>query len=384
MCPVRTHSLRFTRVVLTTLTLLTIGCSESDPGDDYYTPLDASSVATADASNVGVADTGAATTSDAGTVTPGSGSNQALSDAGSSAPRDSGSVTPGDASSDAGTGFDAGARGDASLDGSAQGDASLDGSTQGDGALGDGAMGDAAMGDAAMGDAAMGDAAVDAQVPRMDLGKGNGSDVVMIGDSWMSNTLDLLLLGTGGGISPALQNVSRQPYRNYAVQGVMLLQYNPGFGPAIPTQWDDAVRANPNIKTVVMTGGGNDIIQGSAALQESCRQGTQLCNETLTKIGGTLLNLWLKMKDAGVQDIIYVLYAKAANTGRLKDPEKNNEALNMLCATVPSPTRCFTVNTDALVGNNGLAADGIHPTSAANRRVAQAIHDLMVKEGIRR
>jgi hypothetical protein len=33
------------------------------------------------------------------------------------------------------------------------------------------------------------------------------------------------------------------------------------FGPAIPSQWDDAVRENSKIKTVVMTAGESDILQ---------------------------------------------------------------------------------------------------------------------------
>jgi hypothetical protein len=45
-----------------------------------------------------------------------------------------------------------------------------------------------------------------------DLGKGDGADVVTIGDSWMSNTL-----GTGNAIEGALSRLTRQPYRNYGV-----------------------------------------------------------------------------------------------------------------------------------------------------------------------
>jgi hypothetical protein len=104
---------------------------------------------------------------------------------------------------------------------------------------------------------------------------------------------------------------------------------------------------------------------------------------TLGKIGTTLAGLWKKMADAGVQDIVYVLYAKAANSGRLKEPEKNNAALEKLCGQLPPPARCFTLNTDDLVKSD-LAIDGIHPLAAANDRVAKALMDLMMKEGMRR
>src|SRR5262245_31116443 len=52
--------------------------------------------------------------------------------------------------------------------------------------------------------------------PHEDLGKGDGRDVVLMGDSYMSNTLQLE--GTGGGLAPSLQRASGQPYPNYGVQ----------------------------------------------------------------------------------------------------------------------------------------------------------------------
>jgi lysophospholipase L1-like esterase len=228
-------------------------------------------------------------------------------------------------------------------------------------------------------DGATSDGSVTA-VPHMDQGKGTGSDVALVGDSWMSNTLQFE--GTNGGVTPSLQAVSKQPYKNYAVQGVMLLE-DDLLGKAITTQWDDAIKANKGIKTVVMTAGGNDIIQGSTELQNSCKAGTELCTTTLNKIGTTLGTLWGKMKDAGVQDIVYVLYAKSANT-ILKDPDGNNAAVKKVCDAVTAPARCFTVATDDLVAKTDLALDGIHPMKAANDRIAQRVFDLMVKEGMRR
>jgi lysophospholipase L1-like esterase len=213
---------------------------------------------------------------------------------------------------------------------------------------------------------------------RPDPGKGDGKDVVTIGDSWMSNTLQLE--GTGGGISPSLRRASGQSYPNYARQGVMLLTTS-AFGPAIPTQWDAALRANKEIKTVVMTAGGNDIIQ-NAGLQEDCKNGGDTCKAKLEEIGKALQTLWAKMAAAGVQDIVHVLYANSAGDG-LKDADANNMGLQKLCDAVPAPTRCHLVGTDDLVMNS-IAIDGIHPTTAANDRMAKAIYQLMEKERMRR
>jgi lysophospholipase L1-like esterase len=215
-------------------------------------------------------------------------------------------------------------------------------------------------------------------VPHADLGKGNGKDVIMIGDSWMSNTLQLE--GTNGGISTSLTTLSKQPYRNYAVQGVMMLTSSL-FGAAIPTQWDDALRANPDIKTVIMTAGGNDIIQ-NATLSDSCAAGTDACAKKLEEIRVALANLWAKMSAKGVADIVHVTYSSAA--GNVKYFDKNVEDIKATCAAVPGPARCHVVETTAIVSKSDLAVDGIHPVKAANDRIAKAILDRMAQEGVRR
>lgn len=220
----------------------------------------------------------------------------------------------------------------------------------------------------------------DAQVPRADQGKGDGKDVVLIGDSWMNNTLGII--GTGGGISPALIRASRQPYRDYAEQGVELLANN-AFGSAIPTQWDSAVRANKNIKTVVMTAGGNDVIQ-STSVQESCKNGTAECKAMLEKIGKALAQLWGKMAAAGVTDIVHIMYAKVAGDG-VKEGEANAASLKQLCDNVPAPARCHLFFTDAYVKTKSdLVIDGIHPSAASNTNMAKALVEFMAKEGMRR
>ena len=45
--------------------------------------------------------------------------------------------------------------------------------------------------------------------------------------------------------------------------------------------------------------------------------------------------------------------------------------------------RCHTLFTDDLI-NGEIAGDGIHPLASANNRMAEAIVDMMEKEGMRR
>jgi lysophospholipase L1-like esterase len=224
-----------------------------------------------------------------------------------------------------------------------------------------------------------GDGAVpDAQVPPVDQGKGNGSDVVTIGDSWMDNTLG----GTGGGIASALRSASSQPYRNYAKQGTKLLGIGLLFDPPIPDQWDQALRANRNIKTVVMTGGGNDVILDDA-MKKSCQEGGPECAMVLAKIRDALKQMWAKMATGGVTNIVHVMYAKVAGDG-LKDAEANAAAIKAVCDAVPAPTRCHLFFTDTYVKSKSDLTDGIHPKAAINTSLARGLFEFMTKEGMRR
>jgi hypothetical protein len=207
---------------------------------------------------------------------------------------------------------------------------------------------------------------------REDLGKGDGSDVVTIGDSWMSNTL-----GTGDAIEGALRRLTKQPYRNYGVQGVLLTQSGL-FGAAVPTQYADAKRRDADIKTVIMTGGGNDIIQ-DAAVQAACETGGDACVQTIMKINMTLNTLWTQMAADGVKDVVFIRYSDDAGStadsiramGRMPPP---------ICSM--GTIRCHSIETTEAV--MGQLIDGIHPSQAANDRIAKVLVGYMEMNGIRR
>jgi hypothetical protein len=193
----------------------------------------------------------------------------------------------------------------------------------------------------------------------MDLGMGDGQDVVTIGDSWMSYFLN------GGGIEGALDRADTN-YRHYGVAGTTL-------GSSIPPQWDSALRAG-EVKTVIMTGGGNDIMfSGGCDTKEACEMSVQ-------RIADMLHELWSKMSEAGVQDVVYIQYSKNAGTA----PSENRPATSPtpgICIT--GPIRCHTVPTTEEVGA-GDTVDGIHPTSAACDRIATSVLEYMEMKGIRR
>jgi len=197
---------------------------------------------------------------------------------------------------------------------------------------------------------------------RADLGKGDGKDVVTIGDSWMSGALG------GAGIQAGLDRQGTD-YRHYAVTATTLLSGQ------IPGQYDNAKRANPKISTVIMTGGGNDVMfsAGSCSTPEACA-------EFAGKITKALNTLWTKMADDGVQDVIYIQYADAAGSTP-SDSRGASKAVAEICYT--GRISCHSVPTSDIISRADLA-DGIHPGSAGNTRIAKRVLELMAMRGIRR
>jgi hypothetical protein len=196
--------------------------------------------------------------------------------------------------------------------------------------------------------------------PPMDFGMGDGTDVITIGDSWMSYFLN------GGGIEGALDRADTS-YRHYGVAGTTL-------GSSIPPQYTSAKNANAEIKTVIMTGGGNDIMFSNGCATKAG------CEAAVQEISDMLHELWSEMSRDGVTDVVYIQYSQNAGS----TPAENRPASSPtpgICIT--GPIRCHTLSTTALVAA-GDTVDGIHPTRAACDRIAAAVVELMAAEGIRR
>lgn len=207
---------------------------------------------------------------------------------------------------------------------------------------------------------AAGDAGLPPWATREDLGKGDGKDVITIGDSWMAGPLN------GAGIQAGLDRQMTK-YRHYAFTATTLLSGQ------IPGQYDQAKRANPDIKTVIMTGGGNDVMfTGSCTTDQGCQ-------ELGDKIADALDKLWSRMAEDGVKDVIYVAYSDAA--GATPADRRGMGKPVPVCSS--GKINCHVLETTSLVQRSDLL-DGIHPNSAANDRIAKALLQLMEMRKIRR
>jgi hypothetical protein len=195
---------------------------------------------------------------------------------------------------------------------------------------------------------------------REDLGKGDGSDVITIGDSWMDYVLG------GGGIQAGLDRLDTN-YRHYSLSGTTLLSGQ------IPGQYTRAKSANPKILTAIMTGGGNDIMfSGSCNTAESCEAAVK-------EIVAAWDKLWTQMAMDGVKDVILIQYSADAGTAPTNTRPKMVEPAP-ICSS--GKINCHYLATTDLV--MGQLVDGIHPTSAANDRIATALTMMMEQRKMRR
>jgi hypothetical protein len=347
----RAGTKRVLRSVIVLAAIAAAACSDSDGSVAVMNPVDSAGTSAPTAGTAPIAVSG----SGGSVATAGSSS---AGRAGSAAAGTSAAVaTAGTGAAGSGAGA-AGAAGGSSVAGSTAGAAATAGSGAAGTAAAAGAGGAVAAGSGAAGQAG------GASEMHMDLGKGDGTDVITIGDSWMNYAVN------GGGIEAGLRTASGQRYRNYGVAGTMLLDE------VIPNQYESAKRSNKNIKTVVMTGGGNDLLLTGMTGGSTCSAG---CMDTINKVGARLKKLWDEMGVDGVQDIVYIEYSRGGSNA----PGVNygTEQIKPICAAL-TPARCHFVDSDPIIMMQLI--DGVHPTADGCQKIGKAVYTLMESEGMRR
>ena len=199
-----------------------------------------------------------------------------------------------------------------------------------------------------------------------DKGQGDGNDVITIGDSYMN-------YGSNGGIEISLEEISGRDYRNYAVAGTMVLDDR------IPNQFRAAVAENPNIKTVIMTGGGNDILLGNVLCTVAWNES---CNQTVRDVAAALAEMRVEMAEAGVEDVVIVGYGYPTNEVVKPGLDLARELTTEMCKTTDTP-RCHSIDpVEEIAGK--LIFDGIHPTPEGYDILGQMTWDLLQERKLRR
>jgi lysophospholipase L1-like esterase len=211
------------------------------------------------------------------------------------------------------------------------------------------------------------------------------SQVVALGDSYVSLPVVLVprieALAVAGG---ALQ--SGQNYRDYSAPGTTL--GSPTFPGSIPPQWDAAMADDRDIKTVIMDGGGNDIIASIESIFAGCLDPGARENPTCAGIIQGAMDmvrqLAEKARSAGVHDVIYFLYPHVPIGGD-DILDYSVEEAQKLRAELNTPTfRLHLIDTRAAFEDHPeyFDLDPVHANDAGGDVIAQLIWQKMKSECI--
>ena len=210
-------------------------------------------------------------------------------------------------------------------------------------------------------------------------GSTDGSDVAMIGDSY---------LALSGDITKVLQGLARDAgslpptakYRTYYVSGTQL---EGGFSPNIPQQFKNALAQGP-IKTVIMTGGANDVLIGDPSCGNAPAPNGASCKNTIDTAAKAAADMLQEMAAAGVQDVIYLFYPHLppGREGLNTSLDYGYTVTRPLCEN--ATVRChFIDQREAYAGHmEYFQWDNTHPTLAGSTVSAGLIWNVMKTECI--
>lgn len=189
--------------------------------------------------------------------------------------------------------------------------------------------------------------------------------VVMLGDS---------IFALSGEIANELERLSGEVYRSYYVSGAEL---EGGFVRPIPRQYNRAYNQDPDIRTIIMDGGGNDIQIGAIA---ECSGGevTEDCMDALQAALDAADQLFSDMRADGVQNIIYMNYFYILN----EDRKPAFDWMHGQMEALASQYGAIVVDPMPYMDPSLIGSDNIHPTDEGSQMLANLIWDAMVENDI--
>ena len=207
----------------------------------------------------------------------------------------------------------------------------------------------------------------------------NEFDVVIVGDS---------IYDLDAYIHTSLKKITGQSYKDYSRSGDTISY--------IRDQYEDAIGTNPNIRTIIMDAGGNDILMDvywSQACQSSTMTVSSSCKSYLNGVLDDVEDLWADMDGDGIDAIIHtgyyylkrgyltvMLYGGTRLNGAVKYADEQ-----LAISAGISPANCFFIDPrSSFSGHESsyIISDGIHPSSAGGSVMANLIYNVMVANGI--
>jgi hypothetical protein len=201
--------------------------------------------------------------------------------------------------------------------------------------------------------------------------------VVMLGDSIFALTDQEAMF---------LEELSGESYRKYYVSGAQMVG---GFMKNVKRQYDEAIADGP-IRTVILDGGGNDILIGA---NKTCRvdYGDELSDECYAVMDTVLKECEKDMREMvadGIKNVVYqgYYYVRYEQLWQVTDvfQEKGIQLVEELSAEYPDikivyvdPRPHFKQG-----DTSHLLFDGIHPNCEGSQKLANLLWEAMVKNDI--
>lgn len=181
-----------------------------------------------------------------------------------------------------------------------------------------------------------------------------------------------------------LESYAGQTFRKYSLSGAQLYSGGIGVTPVVQ-QYADAKAYNDDIRTIVMNGGGNDILIPVLAQFDPYRCKTRWyqfgklsakCKNFIDDLYVEGVNILNDMNDDGVENIIYLGYYYTKNAllplKSLKQAvDYGNNTLSRACTN--STVACTFVDPRSSIVDRDIIIDGIHPASSGSRKLADLV-----------
>jgi hypothetical protein len=208
------------------------------------------------------------------------------------------------------------------------------------------------------------------------------SQVALIGDSYLDYgpvTFGPTAGNQPGGIQTQIEKravedgklMSGQHYRPYYVSGTRFLDGS------IQAQWDMAKRENPDIKVVIMDGGGNDVLLGQEGCTVLNRPSDAVCVDVIKQSTDSCKELWQQLAADGVEDVVMFFYPNAPIAPGFSAASEPIAKAN--CDSMVSPRCTFVSTLMPFMGHSTyIGGDGIHPTQMGQVVIGDLIWDAMV------
>ncbi len=201
----------------------------------------------------------------------------------------------------------------------------------------------------------------------------DNDQVVFLGDS---------IFALSGELQDNLEDYAGETFRRYTLSGAELK--GGIIATSIYDQYEIAKQDNGNIDTIVMDGGGNDILIPAIFLDPyNCKTNwwqfgrlSRKCRNFVDDQYVDAVNLLNRMDAEGIDNVIYLGYYYTKDALLWLDSleeavDYGDLRLGQACAF--STANCQFVDPRSSIRDSDIILDGIHPTSSGSRKLANLI-----------